>query len=118
MLYAFLNRPKSIKTIEKILYQKNKVKFTPGLKKLLNNEVNFPDHNNSLEKISNFLKTNNSIETDFNLSQLIKQKIFIISQNYIAFKFLIKRAIGFKEVSSIFSLGFLRYRRIKNYFND
>lgn len=117
-IIKYLNRPKSIETIEKILFKKSKVKFTKSLKKLLNNEVNYPDHNNSLEKIKNVLTTNLSAETDFNYFKLIKQKIFVISQNYIALKFLIKRAMGFKEVSSVFSLGFLRYRRIKNYFND
>ena len=43
----------------------------------------------------------------------LKQRLFIFSQNFIAFKFLIKKILGFREVGSIFSLGFFRYKKIK-----
>ena len=45
----------------------------------------------------------------------ILNKIFLFSQNYIALKFSIKKFFGFKEVGSIFSLGYFRYKRIKEF---
>ena len=85
-----------------------------ALKKLLKDEVNYPNHNNSLEKVSEFFKRSESEYVNFNLFKYTRRFLFIIAQNYYAFKVRIKIIIGKKEVGSIFSLGFIRYIKIKN----
>ena len=106
-ILKFFTRPKTLKEFEKKIYKNNRVKINKNLKKLLYNEVNYPYHVNSLEKISNYFIKNESKEINYNFYKHLKQRLFIFSQNFIAFKFLIKKILGFREVGSIFSLGFL-----------
>ena len=112
-ILKFFTRPKTLKEFEKKIYKNNRVKINKNLKKLLYNEVNYPYHVNSLEKISNYFIKNESKEINYNFYKHLKQRLFIFSQNFIAFKFLIKKILGFREVGSIFSLGFFRYKKIK-----
>ena len=44
--------------------------------------------------------------------------MFKLLQNYFAFKFNIKKFFGFSEVGSIFSIGFIRQKAIKNSLQD
>ena len=89
-IIKYFKRPKSLKELEKILFKNNKAKMSKSLKKLLYNEVNYPNHINSIEKISNFIIKNESSEDEFSLVKLIKQVVFKLLQNYFAFKFNIK----------------------------
>ena len=90
-IIKYFKRPKSLKELEKILFKNNKAKMSKSLKKLLYNEVNYPNHINSIEKISNFIIKNESSEDEFSLVKLIKQVVFKLLQNYFAFKFNIKK---------------------------
>ena len=117
-IIKYFKRPKSLKELEKILFKNNKAKMSKSLKKLLYNEVNYPNHINSIEKISNFIIKNESSEDEFSLVKLIKQVVFKLLQNYFAFKFNIKKFFGFSEVGSIFSIGFIRQKAIKNSLQD
>ena len=114
-ILKFFTRPKTLKEFEKKIYKNNRVKINKNLKKLLYNEVNYPYHVNSLEKISNYFIKNESKEINYNFYKHLKQRLFIFSQNFIAFKFLIKKILGFREVGSIFSLGFLDIKKLNNY---
>ena len=112
-IIKYFARPKNIREFTKKLNKNKKIKINKSLKKLLFNEVNYPYQNNSLKKISDYLIKNESKTNKFNIFKLIKGYKFIFSQNYTAFKFTIKKILGFREVGSIFSLGILRYKMIK-----
>lgn len=114
-IIKYFYRPKSLKDLQKRIYKKNIIKKNKTLSKLLFSEVNYPNHINSLQKISEYLIEKEYSETEFNLIRFFKQKVFILKQNYFALKLNIKKLIGFKEVGSIFSLGYLRQKNIKNY---
>ena len=114
-IIKYFTRPKNLKDLERKIFKNNKVIINKKLKKLLYEEVNYPHHINSLEKISNYIIKNENKEIDFSFYKYFKQNFFIFSQNYIALKFSIKKFFGFKEVGSIFSLGYFRYKRIKEF---
>ena len=98
-IIKYFKRPKSLKELEKILFKNNKAKMSKSLKKLLYNEVNYPNHINSIEKISNFIIKNESGEDEFSLIKLIKRgSVKLLQKNYFAFKFNIKNFFGFSEV--------------------
>ena len=111
-------RPVSLIELEKILYKNNKAKKSKSLKKLLYIEVNFPNHINSIAKISNYIIKNELNEKEFIFSEWFKQETFKLLQNYYALKLSIKFFFGFKEVGSIFSLGFTRQKKIKNFLKN
>ena len=112
-ILKYFYRPKNLRDFEKRIYKNNTAKKNMGLKKLLSAEVNYPNHMYSLQKISEYLIKNEYSEINFNLFKILKYKIFIFKQNYTALKFSIKRLFGFKEVGSIFSLGYFRNKDIK-----
>ena len=111
-------RPTSLIELEKILYKNNKAKKSKSLKKLLYNEVNYPNHINSIANISNYIIKNELNEKEFSFSEWFKQETFKLLQNYYALKLSIKFFFGFKEVGSIFSLGYTRQKKIKNFLKN
>ena len=117
-IIKYFKRPRSLKEFENTLFKSNKVKISKSLRKLLYNEVNYPLHINSIDKISKFIIQNVPSRMEFSLSIYFKQEIFKLIQNYFAFKLSIKKFFGFNEVGSIFSLGFIRQKKIKKLLKD
>ena len=114
-IVKFLKRPKNLDELKNLIGKKEKFIKSKKLLKLLKDEVNYPNHTSSLDKVSKVIINDFNTRNKFSLMNYFKIKIFLIKQNFLAFKFIIKRLFGFKEVGSIFSLGFFRIRKIKNF---
>ena len=116
-IFEFIPRPRNLKQFENLLKKPKSIKLNRGLKKLLSDEINYPYQTSSIEKISTFIEKNNKANKNFKLFNFILIFIFLLIQNYHAFKFFIKKKLfKFKEKSSIFSIGLIRYLKICYYF--
>ena len=103
-IIKFLTRPKSINEVIRCVKKNNKINYSIGLKNLLANEVNYPDHDEAISKISNYLKNISKESKKFKFKNYVKEKIFLLNQNYIALKYFLKKFLDLKKLVRYFHL--------------
>ena len=55
-IFEFIPRPKNLYQFENLLNKPKSIKLNKKLKKLLSDEINYPYHTSSIEKISTFIE--------------------------------------------------------------